>query len=132
MAFEQIKIKPFFNKKKKLSYKALSKETKKVVVNIYKSDHISRQVPGKRDVVATRDEQVKQKLQKQPLTIAVLEVFSNGRTHKKKIGKSSFAALRAPDKLLTSELPRNVFVRKYHENLICLLECLHQFDERFP
>ena len=46
-------------------------------------------------------------------------------------GKSSFAALRAPDKLLTSELSRNVFVCKYHENLIYLLECLHQFDERF-
>ncbi|KAI6647814.1 hypothetical protein LOD99_8529 [Oopsacas minuta] len=37
-----------------------------------------------------------------------------------KIGKSKFAALRPPHVLLTSELPRNVCVCRYHENFILL------------
>ena len=67
LAFEQIKIKPFFNKEKKVSSNALCKETKKVVVSFYKSDNISHQATDKRDVVTTRDEQGKQKLQKRHL-----------------------------------------------------------------
>ena len=66
--------------------------------------------------------------------MGVMEAYTNFKQKypQEKIGKSSFAALRPPDVLLTSELPRNICVCKHHENLILLLECLYKFDERFP
>ena len=119
-----------FSTKKKVSSKALSKETKKAVLSSYKSDDILHQAPCKRDVATTRDEEGKQKLQKQHLTMGLMGAHSVFKQEhpQEKIGKSSFAALQPPDALLTSELPRNVCVYKH---LILLLECLHKFNERF-
>ena len=134
LAFEQLKVKPFFNKSKKVSSKALSKETKASVLSFYETDNISRQAPGKRDVVTTRDESGKHKIQKRHLTMGVMEAYSLYKEENPeiKIGKSAFANLRPPHVLLTSELPRNVCVCIHHENLILLLERLHKFDQRFP
>ena len=49
-----------------------------------------------------------------------------------KMGKSKFADLRPKFVQLTSQLPRNVCVCKYHANFILLLESLHRFDWNFP
>lgn len=133
LAFEQLKVKPFFNKRK-TACTGLSKETKASIINFYEADHISRQAPGRRDVVTTRDEHGKHKVQKRHLTMGVMEAYALWKEENpdKDVGKSTFAKLRPPHVLLTSELPRNVCVCIHHENLILLLERLHKFDTIFP
>ena len=50
LAWEQIKIKPFAPVKKR-SYSSLCTKDKKSVIDFFSRDDISRQAPGKRDVV---------------------------------------------------------------------------------
>lgn len=56
-----------------------------------------------------------------------------------KIGKSKFAELQPKHMLLSSKLPHNVCMCKYHENFIMALEALHnavltipKYSENFP
>ena len=134
LTYEQIKVKPFFNKKSKTASTSISKETKTSIIAFYENDSISRQAPGKRDVVTTRDKEGKHKMQKRHLTMGVLEAYTLWKEENPdvKCGKSTFAKLRPPNVLFTSELSRNVCVCINHENLILLFERLHKYDSKFP
>ena len=50
----------------------------------------------------------------------------------RKMAKSTFSRLRPKHVLLTSQLPRNVCVCKYHENLIHAVNALHKVKSTIP
>ena len=49
-----------------------------------------------------------------------------------KIGKSTFSSLQPKHVLLTSQLPRNVCICKYHENFINAVNVLHKVKLTIP
>ncbi|KAI6651096.1 hypothetical protein LOD99_5673 [Oopsacas minuta] len=112
LAFEEEKKQKFCNRKSSTPGRtALPDSIKTAVIQYYQRDEISRQAPGKRDTTTVRE---------------------NGAKHTYKNEKSKFAALRPPHVLLTSELPINVCVCRYHENFILLWDALDKFNVRFP
>ena len=90
---------------------AISEETKHGVQTCYQRDDISRQAPGRRDVVIIRNENgEKSNVQARHLTTTINEVFAMFREINPhvKIGKSKFAELKPQHVLLSIQLPRNV------------------------
>ena len=66
--------------------------------------------------------------QNQHLEVSVIEacnIWKSGNASRK-IGKSTFSNLRPKYVLLTSQLPGNVCVCKYHENFINEVNALHK------
>ena len=105
---------------------AISMESIEAVKFFYQRDDISRRAPGRKDVVTVRDvDGVKMKYQARHLTSSVAEVHA--LFHEEfplyKIGKSKFAELRPQHVLLSSKLPHNVCLCRYHEN--------KKFSQRF-
>ena len=49
-----------------------------------------------------------------------------------KIGKSKFAHLRPKHVLLSSKIPQNACLCKYHENFILAVNTLHRICDTFP
>mgnify|MGYP001798459122 CR=1 FL=1 len=99
LAFEQLKLKPFFKKKSRsTNNNSIKEDVKLSITNFYLNDDISRQAPGKRDVVTVREENSKQKYQKRHLTMGVIEAYSIWKQEHPdmKCGKSAFAKLRPP------------------------------------
>lgn len=90
---------------------AISEETKALVRNFYERDDISRQAPGRKDVVVIRSMNgEKSKVQARHLTTSINEVYAMFKEANPniKIGRSKFADLRPKYVLLSSQLPRNV------------------------
>lgn len=110
----------------------------KIVTHYYLSDSISRVMPGKADTITVRDENgSKLKLQKRHLFMTVGECYQMFKVEHPEctgnVGLSKFASLRPKNVLLTSDMPHNVCGCKYHNNIILLLESLHQkFPEIIP
>lgn len=106
-----------------LTQRALSKEQVETVQNFYCRDDISRQAPGKRDTKSVKDSiSGKRKIfQKRHMVVTVKEAFQlftvqeNGDCSEK-VGISKFYELRPPHVLLSSSLPHNVCVCRYHVN----------------
>lgn len=97
---------------------AIAKETKDLVRNFYEQDDISHQAPGRKDVVTIRSENGgKTKVQARHLTTTINEVYAMFKESNPniKIGQSKFSELRPKHVLLSSQLPRNVCLCKYHE-----------------
>ena len=97
---------------------ALDPETVKKVTDYYQRDDISHQAPGRKDVVTIYDENgEKQKVQVRHLTSSIIETYRLFRKDFEniEIGKSKFAELRPKHVLLSSKLPHNVCLCKYHE-----------------
>ena len=114
---------------------AISEETKNTVQTFYQRDDISRHAPGRKDVVIIQDENGKKsKVQARHLTTTINEVFAMFREiyPDVKIGKSKFAELRPKHVLLSSQLPHNVCLCKYHENFIMAVNVLNNTDPTFP
>lgn len=106
----------------------ISEETLKLVDAFYKSDDVSRQAPGIRDVKSVKDAVtgIRTRYQKRHMIVTVGEAYSlfvdeNPGTQ---IGKSSFYDLRPKHVLLSSEMPHNVCVCKYHANMDFLLSSI--------
>ena len=129
LAFQEIKIRPFVSKKRRSSA-TIASEKYQTVIDFYERDDISRQAPGKADCITVAENGHKIKKQKRHLVMSVLEAHSLWKAENpgKKVGKSTFTTLRPKHVLLTSKLPRNVCVCKYHANFIFLLEALHKFN----
>jgi hypothetical protein len=111
---------------------SISEETKLKVIAFYLQE--SRVMPGKADVVVVRSESDgKTTKQKQLMTMTVMELYQEFKTTHPEalIGKSKFASLRPPEVLLCSKTPRNVCGCTYHQNVILLMEALHQHSN-FP
>lgn len=99
---------------------ALSTETVRLVKEFYVRDDISRQAPGRKDVVTIYDDNgEKQHIQVRHLTSSIMEVYRQFQKDFPNIdiGKSKFAELRPKHVLLSNKLPHNVCLCKYHENL---------------
>ena len=123
LAFEQLKIKPFTSKKRQFDLNnRRSTEAEQSVLEFYERDDISRQAPGKRDVLKVKINGSKIEKQKRHLNMSIREAYNLWKEENKnvKLGKSTFATLRPQHVLPTSKLPRNVCVCRYHENFILL------------
>ena len=114
---------------------ALGTETVNIVRDFYQRDDISRQAPGRKDVVTILNENgEKQQVQVRHLTSSVMETY---RLFQKdfpniNIGKSKFAELRPKHVFLSSKLPHNVCLCKYHENVINAINALHKANPDIP
>ena len=117
----------------KEGFTALSKVVKDAVIEFYLRD-ISRQAPGKRDTIVVRENNEKRTMQKRHLSMNLSEVYQLFKLENsdQKIGKSKFSSLRPGHVQLSSQMPRNVCVCRYHQNMMLILEALHKLDERFP
>ena len=77
LAWEQIKIKPFAPVKKRSYSSVCTKEDKKLVIDFFSGDDISRQTPGKHDVVKIKlDDGSKIEKQKQHLVVSVMDAYN--------------------------------------------------------
>lgn len=114
--------------------KTIPGEHLKAVECFYKRDDISRQAPGRKDVVTVKEGNNKRKLQARHLMFSVIEAHALFlQEHPDiKIGKSKFAQLRPRDVLLSSKLPHNVCLCKEHENFIEALRSLHDSCKTIP
>ncbi|CAB4014894.1 Hypothetical predicted protein [Paramuricea clavata] len=113
---------------------ALSDELVELVKTFYQRDDISRQAPGRKDVINVRDKNgQKVSYQTRHLTSSVMETYALFcKEYPNKIGKSKFAELRPKHVLLSSKLPHNVCLCKYHENFINAVNILHQVSPSVP
>ena len=106
-----------------------------MVIDFFSRDNISRQAPGKHDVVKIKlDDGSKIEKQKWHLVVSVIEAYNIWKSENpsQKIGKSTFSSLRPKYVLLTSQLPRNVCVCKYHENFINAVNALYKAKSTIP
>ena len=76
----------------------------------------------------------KNKIQARHLNMCTKEVYAlfTDANPNIKIGKSKFAELRPKHVLLSSQLPHNVCLCKYHENFIMAVNSLHKVINIFP
>ena len=129
LAFEQMKIKPFSSKiKQRKQWNEIQLEN--LVCDFYQQDDISRQAPGKDDVMVVRNPgESKSKKQKHQLQIWYWRLMSCG-----KIERLASQNLHSFVLLLCCwhQLHRNVCICKYHENVILLLDALHRYDQTLP
>ena len=112
----------------------LSPEVTKKVLSFYLLDSISRQSPGKKDFVVSCQNGKKEHLQKRHLLFSLKEVHALflKENPAAKIGLSKFSSLRPVNALLSSDMPRNVCMCQYHENIKLICDCLSKEIPEFP
>ena len=112
----------------------LSPEVTKKVQSFYLLDSISRQSPGKKDFVVSWQNGKKEHLQKRHLLFSLKEVHALfiKENPAVKIGLSKFSSLRPVNVLLSSDMPRNVCLCQYHENIKLICDCLGKMIPEFP
>ncbi|XP_063230878.1 uncharacterized protein LOC134535630 [Bacillus rossius redtenbacheri] len=113
--------------------KSSNPDTRNAVIHFYENDEISRQAPGRKDVVTIRENKNKTKMQIRHLMFSLAEAHAmfcheNGTV----IGRSKFAELRPKHVMLSNKLPHNVCLCRYHENFIDAVNALHKFVPEFP
>lgn len=114
--------------------RGLPLETKDLVIDFYEREDISRQAPGRKDVITVRENGIKYKMQTRHLQCSIKEVFAMFKADHSdvKIGKTKFAELRPKHVLLSNKLPHNVCLCKCHENFIMALDALHKQVPEIP
>ena len=112
----------------------LSPEVTKKVKSFYLRDSISRQSPRKKDFVVSWQNGKKEHLQKRHLMFSLKKVHALflKDNPKVQIGLSKFSSLPPINVLLSSEMPRNVFMCQYHENIKLICDCLSKKLSEFP
>lgn len=114
----------------------LDEETTQKVVEFYQTDSISRQEPGKRDVVSVKDKQKNTRLlvQKRIMLMTIGEALAlfNKQYPLVKIKRSKFFDLRPQHVLPVSNMPHNVCVCKYHANMDFLIKSIAGLVKDFP
>lgn len=113
---------------------SLSEESVSAVKAFYEREDISRQTPGMKDCLSIKNEQgEKEKVQVRYLCYSILEAHALFQSELNiQIGKSKFAELRPKHIKLSSKLPHNVCLCKYHENFINTVSALHKAIPSFP
>ena len=96
--------------RKKPRIGSIQKETVDKVKSFYCRGDITRNAPGRRDVVTVMDEAGKKKLQNRHLVMSIKECYATFKEFNPdvKIGVSKFAEIRPPNVLFSSETPSNV------------------------
>ena len=105
--------------------KTLSEETVNLVRSFYKSDEISREMPGMKDCVAVNIHGVKVSLQKRLILCNLKEAYSTFKEqhHSLKIGFSKFALLRPKNVVLPGASgTHSVCVCTIHQNVKLMME----------
>lgn len=126
-------IEPLPQSKNSRKSTSLTPETVKAVTEFYLRDDISRQAPGRKDVITVREAFGKNKMQIRHLMFSIKEAHGIFSTENGKIiGKSKFAELQPEHVLLSNKLPHNVCLCKYHENFINAINVLHKIVPHFP
>ena len=112
----------------------MSHQTTELVKSFYNNGLVSRQAPGKKDFVTVRQDNKKEHLQKRHLLCSLQETFAifvkDNPTVK--ISLSKFASLQPMNVKLSFDMPRDVCLCKYHENVKLLAECLSKAISSFP
>ena len=112
----------------------VSELVKQAVKDFYCRDDISRMAPGMKDAVTVREGGVKSRIQKRHLLMTVAEAYALFKTEYcgDKLGKSLFAALRPAHVMLMSDLPCNVCVCRYHDNMAMMLNACSAATVEIP
>lgn len=116
--------------------KPISDAVRTNIINFFTRDDISRQAPGKRDTKSVKNaESGKREIfQKRHLTMTVKEAFSLYKNENPgtQVALSKFYDLRPKHVLLSSEMPHNVCVCRYHANFNYIVQSIHEKIEAFP
>jgi hypothetical protein len=114
--------------------KGLPSETIKLVNDFFLLDSVSRQAPGRRDFVIVRHDGEKKHIQKRHLLWSLRETFAifQKENPSVQVGLSKFCSLRPINVMLSAEMPRDVCLCQYHENIKMICECLHKEIASFP
>lgn len=115
---------------------AVNEVESKKVIEFYCRDDISRQAPGKRDTKSVKDEvSGKRKIyQKRHMIMTIKEayfVFKRDNPESS-ICLSKFYDFRPKHVLLSSEIPHNVCVCRYHANFNYIVQSIHEKVPSFP
>ena len=122
-------------KAKRLSSNQLPESTIKAVQDFFLLDSVSRATPGRKEYVIIRSEEgtKKGKLQKKYLLYSLREAYALfSQQHPCSISFSKFCFLRPANVLLSSKMPRNVCLCKYHDNVNLLCDSIHKAFPAFP
>ena len=108
--------------------KGLNEETVKTVKDYYAKDEISWQAPGRKDRIIIREllstgEKIKKTEQVRYLLMSLKEIYNLFQTENENvsIGFSKFCDLRPQNVKLFDQIPHNVCVCMYHENVRLML-----------
>ena len=95
---------------------------------------MSRQMPGRKDVVTVRIDGQKHKLQKKLMIMNVMEAYKLFKEEHPEIeiGKSKFASLRPVNVIPVSERDQNVCCCCYHENFDLLVSGIQKSVPNLP
>ena len=105
-------------------------ENHQKIIDFYNSDLVSWQMPGKKDFVSLKTNELKQKVQKKVMLMTVREAHSIFKSENNiKVGKSTFAKLRPKNILPISERDQNVCCCIYHENFELLCEGMRKSQD---
>ena len=112
----------------------LSPEVTKKVQSFYLLDSISRQSPGRKDFVVRWQNGKKEHLQKRHLLFSLKEAHAIFLKENPllKIGLSKFSSLRPSNVFLSSNMPGNIYMCQYHENIKLICDCLSKKILEFP
>lgn len=112
----------------------LSETTVNKVKEFYQREDISRQAPGMKDVMTIRNGATKEKIQIRHLLQSIKETYAMFREEyeDEEIGKSKFAELRPAYVKLSSNIPHNVCLCKYHSNFTLSLNAVCKIMPDFP
>ena len=114
--------------------KGLSSSTVQLVKDFYINDSVSRQAPGRKDFVTVKTNNKKDYIQKRHMLYSLKESYAIfiKDNPSLKIGFSKFCSLRPVHVMLSSDMPRNVCLCSYHENVRLICECLSKEVPDFP
>lgn len=116
----------------------MSEEQKQEIMQFYSKDEISWQAPGRKDRVIIRGKdnlgnKVKTTLQTRYMLISLSEAHSLFcKESEIKVGLSKFCDLRPKHVTLFENIPHNICVCKYHENIRLLLTALKSYSTDLP
>ncbi|KAG1654183.1 Zinc finger protein 77 [Nymphon striatum] len=112
----------------------ISADTVAKVINFYERDDISREAPGRRNVINVCGvDGIKTPFQTRHLTSSIIETHALFcEEFPNTIGKSKFAELRPRHVLLSSKLPHNVCLCRHHDNFIVAINALHKANSSVP
>ena len=114
--------------------RGLSSETVKLVGDFFLLDSVSRQAPGRRDFVTLKQGNKRQHIQKRHMLWSLNETYALFVKENPgvQIGFSKFCSLRPVNVMLSADMPRDVCLCQYHENIKLICECLKKEIPSFP
>ena len=117
--------------RKKPRIGSIQKETVDKVKSFYCHGDITRNAPGRRDVVTVRDEAGKKKLQNRHLVMSIKECYATFKEFNPdvKIGVSKFAEIRPPNVLFSSNVCQLIHIPStFHTEILNFASTSQKFN----